>query len=227
MDDDPAARRRFVRTFEGAYGLAFVDTRAELMRRVRSGGAHLLILEVVLPGDNGIDLCRAVRDVADVPVVLVSAVAAARTIAAGLGAGASDYVTKPFSPLVLRARVHNALRLHRGLAAPSRPGAVRIGPCTLFPRERVIRNPAGMSVRVTEMESKVLMELARRAGQVADRDALSRILTGGAWSPTNRALDVHVSNLRIKLVSLGLPKTVLASARGRGYRLLAGAEFAF
>jgi hypothetical protein len=224
LEDDPAIRTLLQRMLGSEYQLVFVNDAAQLRQRLENAGAALVLLDILLPSDNGIAIAKSIRATSDIPLILISGLTSSEMISAGLNVGADDYVTKPFDPLVLRARLRNALRR----AAPAREApkhvVVHFAGCTCAPLARTVTHADGRNAQLTEKEVQLFMALARRAEEVVDRDELSRLLTGGEWSPLNRALDVHVSNLRRKLMSVMQADSVITSFRGIGYMLRAAAR---
>ena len=221
LEDDLAMRSLFTRVLGADYALRFVDTADALMPHLASDDVDLVLLDVMLPEGSGIDICRRIRSQSAIPIVIVSGVTSEEVVARGLDVGALDYVTKPFSPLVLRARLRNALRGRVPDTRSSLGARLRIGSVILDPLERTVSSAAGRHVALTEKELQVLLLLSREAGKFIDRNTLSRALSGSEWSPLNRSLDVHTSNLRRKLVSLGCSRSVIANSRGVGYALQA------
>ena len=225
MEDDRAMCALFQRSLGRDYRLKFVDDSAQLWRTIEADRPDLLLLDIVLPTENGIEIAKAMRATFAMPIVLISGLSSAEMIATGLNVGADDYVTKPFDPLVLRARLHNALRRAVPARVPARPLVLRFEGCYTDPPRRLIINEDGRETRLTEKEYQLLVALARQAGSVVDRDELSRLLSGSEWSPLNRVLDVHVSNLRRKLRAVTGSDSILASHRGSGYTLQTTARF--
>ena len=221
LEDDSAIRTLLQRMLGTEYQLVFARDAAHLHQRLERGGAAMVLLDILLPSDNGIAIAKTIRSTSDIPLILISGLTSSEMIAVGLNVGADDYVTKPFDPLVLRARLRNALRR----AAPARETpkhvTVHFADCTCDPLARTVTQAQGRSAQFTEKEIQLFMALARRAEAVVDRDELSRLLTGGEWSPLNRALDVHVSNLRRKLMTVMQAESVITSFRGIGYMLRA------
>lgn len=157
-------------------------------------------------------------------MIFISGLASAEVISGGLNLGAEDYITKPFDPLVLRARVQNVLR--RSEAAGRRlPTRVEFGSLSLSPLERSVEGTLGRRERLTEKELQLFMELARRSCSVVSRDRLSMVLTGAEWSPLNRVLDVHICNLRKKLRYVSGDFSMIVGLRKTGYMLNVQANF--
>jgi two-component system OmpR family response regulator len=225
LDDDLAMHSLLARILGAEYALTFVNTSKALLSRLASHHVDLVLLDIVLPQENGIDICRSIRSESLVPIVLISGLVSEEMIARGLDVGALDYVTKPFSPMVLKARIRNALRVRYPEAHSPAGARQRIGRVVVDPLERTASSAAGDHVDLTEKELQLILLLSRAAGNVVERNTLSLALSGFEWSPLNRSLDVHVSNLRRKLMSIGCKGSVIASFRGVGYALQAAVVF--
>lgn len=195
------------------YETAVVRDGHEAARRGGDPGWDLILLDVMLPGKDGFDVCRELRRRGvRTPIVLLTAKAQEAEKVLGLELGADDYVTKPFSPRELRARVKAILRR----VAP--PGdAYRFGDIEVnFARAEVRRD--GTDVEITPLELKLLEVFIRRRGRVLSRDQL----LDAAWAPgihvTDRAVDAHIVNLRRKIERDPVAPQFLVSVRGLGYR---------
>jgi two-component system phosphate regulon response regulator PhoB len=171
----------------------------------------------MLPGTDGLEVCRRVRAesaTAAVPVIMVTAKGEESDIVRGLDAGADDYLTKPFSPRVLVARVKAVLR-RRGRAAPpaAEPATVRDGISIHTGRHEV--RVAGREVPLTSMEFQLLVFLASHAGWVYTRAQIVEAIRGADYYVTDRSVDVLVFGLRRKLGERGV---LIETVRGVGYR---------
>lgn len=221
LEDDPTIRNLLKRLLEPEFSMSFPASGTLLSDAIQNGEVDLVLLDILLPGEDGISIARSIRARSDIPVILLSGLSSSETIATGLNVGADDYVTKPFQANVLRARIRSALRRARVSASASdRPNQTQfmaIGNARIDLWSRVASNAAGDSATLTEKELQILMALARHPGTVVDRDTLSLLVSGQEWSPINRSLDVHISHLRKKLSGLtGIPK-LITSSRGIGY----------
>jgi DNA-binding response OmpR family regulator len=194
----------------GPEGLAELDARA----------FDVVLLDVMLPGIDGFEVCRRVRRTHDVPVIMLTARGDDTDRIVGLEIGADDYVPKPFNPRELLARMRAVLRRTQG--RPSAATAERIAIGTLevdVPAHRVTL--AGAEVQLTSFELRVLIALARRAGETVPRDELARAVKGGEYDPSvDRSLDVHVSHLRQKLEDDPRDPKLIRTVRGVGYVLV-------
>jgi DNA-binding response OmpR family regulator len=181
----------------------------------------LVILDVMLPGASGLDLLRDLRRRnLQVPVLLLTAQGEEADRVIGLELGADDYVTKPFNPRELAARVRAILR--RGASRAAGTEVQRVGSLELDAGLRQVRL-AGEVIDVTGAEFSVLMDLMRRPGQVVSRAELTERALGRPLALYDRSIDTHVSNLRRKLDP---DKVEIRNVRGAGYILMAGTSAA-
>ncbi|MEL6345648.1 MAG: response regulator transcription factor [Myxococcota bacterium] len=182
----------------------------------------LVVLDLMLPGLNGLDVLRRVRGSYNGAILMLTASQSEVDHVAGLELGADDFVVKPIEPRILLARIRTQLRRVRG-ARPARPGAdgrIQFGPLVIdVPSREVHVN--GTAVHTTTMEFDVLHRLAADAGTVLSRDELYTQVMGVAYDGIDRGLDVHVSRIRKKLRVAGYDTTRLKSVRGVGYLLAA------
>jgi DNA-binding response OmpR family regulator len=218
VDDAPNIVELLRMYLEGA-GYATVvatdgPTAVELHRKHRP---DLVILDVMLPGMDGFEVCRAIRREADTPVLMLTARTDDVDAIVGLELGADDYVTKPFNPRALVARVKAILRRTDGTVRLGRP--IEVGSLRIEPRRReVFVGERGVELRAREFD--LLAALARDPGVVLSREALLEDVWGTDFAGETRTVDVHVSELRKKL---GPDGPTIESVRGIGYRLIADA----
>jgi len=176
----------------------------------------VVLIDIMLPGIDGFELCRTLRRTSDVPVVMVTARNDTHDVVAGLEAGADDYLTKPFAPKELSARIRALLRRIR----PSAPGHARLvfGDVELIPDEgKVLRS--GEEVHLTKTEFRLLCELAESPGKVLSREALLDKVWGYDYFGDGRLVDVHIRRLRTKIEADPANPRHVVTVRGLGYRL--------
>lgn len=174
----------------------------------------LIILDVMLPGKDGFDVCRQVRRAGlSTPIILLTAKTQESDKVLGLELGADDYVTKPFSPRELRARVKALLRR----AVGELPEIYRFGDVEVDSARREVRR-SGKAVDVTPLEFKLLATLVRRRGRVLSRDQLLDEVWGRGTFLTDRVVDTHITNLRKKIEPEPSEPRYVISVRGIGYR---------
>lgn len=180
-------------------------------------GVDVVLLDLGLPDVDGVDVCRAIREVSDVPVIVVSARGEVDDRILGLHSGADDYLVKPYDVGELVARMH-AVRRRQG-AGPAAPAAqlVAVDGVTIDLASHAV-TVDGREVTLTRKEFQVLALLAGAKGAVCTRSRIVAAVWGRSWPGANRTLDVHVATLRTKL---GRPQLV-QTVRGVGYRLCTG-----
>jgi DNA-binding response OmpR family regulator len=172
--------------------------------------AHLVILDIMLPGADGIEVCRAIRAAALTPIIFVTARSTEEDKLRGLDLGADDYVTKPFSPRELMARVRAVFR-----RAPPATDTISVGRITIDGARRAV-SVDGSEVVLTPAEFRLLDALARAAGRTMSREQLIRSAFGDDYEGLDRTVDVHVMNLRRKL---GIAGDTIVTVFGAGYKL--------
>jgi len=180
--------------------------------------ADVVLIDIMLPGIDGFDVCRAIRRVSDVPIVMVTARIDTHDVVAGLEAGADDYLTKPFAPKELSARIRALLRRVRSSDAGSRH--MIFGDLEIIPDEGVVRL-AGTDLHLTKTEFRLLVELASSPGRVFSREVLLEKVWGYGYFGDGRLVDVHIRRLRTKIESDAANPRHVVTVRGLGYKLQA------
>jgi two-component system alkaline phosphatase synthesis response regulator PhoP len=186
----------------------------EALEKARSLRPDLIVLDLMLPGTGGLEVCRQLRQESDVPIIMLTARDEPEDRVAGLELGADDYVTKPFNPRELAARVKAVLRRTTGMGAGQRPlevGDLRIDP------ERHEVTVAGRRVELRPKEFELLTVLARRPGVVFPRERLRQLVWGPDFYGDPRTVDVHITWLRDKLSGA---KARIQTVWGVGYKLV-------
>jgi two-component system alkaline phosphatase synthesis response regulator PhoP len=188
----------------------------EALRTARSQPPNLIVLDLMLPGMDGLTVCRELKQDAktrETPVIMLTAKGEEADIVAGLELGADDYVTKPFSPRVLLARLRAVLR-RRVLPPPAASEALALHDLTIHPgRHEVLVQ--GQPVDLTVTEFRLLHFLARRPGWVFTRAQIVQGVQGEDYAVSDRAVDVQIVGLRKKLGAAG---ACIETVRGVGYR---------
>lgn len=182
----------------------------------------VVLLDLMLPGKSGLDVCRELRVRSDVPVIVLTARGEEADRVLGLELGADDYLAKPFSPRELLARIRAVVRRARGQAGPSLE-VVRVGALVVDPAARRATRD-GKELQLTAYEFALLKALAERAGRVLTREQLMELAKGSAEESFDRSVDVHVSRLRHKLGDDPKRPRLLKTVRGLGYLLAAEGE---
>ncbi len=178
----------------------------------------LIVLDLLLPGMDGREVCRILRAESDVPIIMLTALSEESDQIVGLEIGADDYIVKPFSPRALVARVRALLRRAQGGVRP--PAVIRVGGLEVDS----LRHTAvldGKLLRLTPSEFDLLIALARHPGQTLTREQLMESLYGSATLGVDRSVDSHIKNLRRKLESVSDARFI-ETVYGLGYRFLEG-----
>jgi two-component system response regulator CpxR len=182
------------------------------LERALAGGMDLVILDVMLPGMDGFEILRRIREKSRVPVLMLTARGEDVDRIVGLELGADDYLPKPFNPRELAARIRAILRRIEN-RTPER-GRVEVNGVVLDPASREVA-VEGQPIEVTTLEFDILEILMRAAGRVLSRDALMEALYNRKTTPFDRSIDMHISHLRKKLE---LGRTAIKTVRGVGYQ---------
>ncbi|MBB5714104.1 response regulator [Sphingomonas aerophila] len=219
--DDDASIRDAIAEFLGGHGFAVraAGDAAACDREMRQAPADLIVLDVMMPGEDGLSLCRRLAPTG-VPILMLSALDEVTDRIVGLEVGAWDYLTKPFEPRELLARVRALLR--RPVADKPDPeqarGGATFGGWWLNAEERRLRDPAGRPVALSEGEHALLAAFVRSSGRILTRDALLDLARGLDVASYDRAMDIAISRLRRKLADAD-PAPIIETVRGVGYRL--------
>jgi two-component system, OmpR family, response regulator RegX3 len=205
---------------DAGYDVDCADDGDEAIAAARREPYDLMVLDLLLPGTPGLDICRTVREESDLPIVMLTARDTELDRVTGLDLGADDYVTKPFSVSELVSRVRALLRRRELDRAARISNVVDVGGLRLD-ISRYIATVDGAPLRLTASEFRLVQLLASEPGRVFTRDELVKHIWQSDFVGDRRAIDVHISNLRRKLeVDPRHPKRLL-TVRGVGYKLVA------
>ena len=227
--DDDREIRELLSTFLERQGLRVSAARdaREARRLWPLGRYHLVVLDLMLPGESGLDLAKWLRQQGEVPIVMLTAMGEETDRIVGLELGADDYVSKPFNPRELLARIRAVLRranANTDIAKQPPTKAIRFAGWTLETGRRRLLNPDGAEVALTGGEYELLQVLVERPNRVLTRDMLMDLLRGRQAGPFDRAIDVAVSRLRRKLEDDGRNPNLIKTVRGGGYVLATTVE---
>jgi two-component system alkaline phosphatase synthesis response regulator PhoP len=217
--DDEEDIRELVRhhLVKEGYGVTGVGSGEETLPRARKLRPDLIVLDLMLPGIDGLTVCKQLKQdesLRGIPVIMLTAKGTEADVVTGLELGADDYVTKPFSPRVLVARIRSVLRRRREGGDGASSGELRRGPLVISPgRHQVLRD--GKPVDLTATEFSILSLLAQRPGWVFTRNQIIEGVRGEEYPVTDRSVDVHITGLRRKLEAAG---DLIETVRGVGYR---------
>lgn len=223
--DDDASIRDALADYLGEHGYAVrtADGARGLERALAQGPADLLVLDLMMPGEDGLSICRRLAP-AGAPILVLSALGAVTDRVVGLEVGASDYLSKPFDPRELLARVRALLRRPsaRDVPAAEEEGRLRFGGWRLDLEARTLLDPGGAPLSLTAADHALLAAFVLAPGRLLSRDRLLD-LTRGEEAPYDRAIDVAVSRLRRKLAARD-PSPLIETVRGLGYRFTGRVE---
>lgn len=224
--DDDASIRDAIADFLGGHGYAVRTARnaAACDHELAQAPVDLIVLDVMMPGEDGLSLCRHIAATSDTPVILLTAKAEETDRIVGLEMGADDYVTKPFSPRELATRVKVVLRrLTAGGARQHAPesGSYAFAGWVLKTGERSLVDREGVSVPLSTGEYNLLLALVTRPRQVLTRDQLLDLTQGREAAAFDRAIDNQVSRLRRKIEADAKTPDIIKTVWGGGYTLAA------
>lgn len=221
VEDDPALRTLIVRALkENGFSVQPAGAAPEMWAAFDRAPVDLVLLDVMLPGTNGFDLCRALRQKSDAPIIFISAKDSETDRVVGLELGADDYIAKPFGTRELIARVRAVLRrppLARQDGARDL-GTIGFDGWVLSLPRRELRSPTGAIVELTGAEFDLLVALCDHAQRVIARERLIELSRARLGDSSDRSIDVLISRLRRKLSSAGRDAPIV-TVRGVGYML--------
>lgn len=224
--DDDAEIRTLLRTYleRHDYRVSTAADGRELQAAMAPGRPDLIILDLMLPGEDGLVLCRELRAGSNVPIIMLTAHGEETDRIVGLEMGADDYVSKPFNPRELLARIKSVLRRARALPENMRQGDTgmfRFAGWTLDTATRNLASPDGVVIALSGTEFRLLTIFLEHPHRVLTRDQLIDLMLSRDSSPFDRAVDVQVSRLRHRLNEDAKEPAIIKTVRGQGYVLAA------
>jgi two-component system response regulator MtrA len=218
VEDDPSIREVTALGLRAAgFTVRVAADGLEGLERWRADRPDLVLLDVMLPRLDGLEVCRAIRREATTPIVMLTARADTIDVVVGLESGADDYVRKPFEMPELVARVRAALRRHGHEPASGDPAFLHLGPLRVDLAGRAVDRD-GTEIALTRTEFDLLTELARHPGQVFPRDILLDRVWGYDYLGDSRLVDVAVGRLRAKIEADPAAPALILTVRGAGYK---------
>ena len=222
VEDDPEVRE-MMGEYLGTHGYRVtLCADGDAMRKaVGESVPHVVLLDLNLPGEDGLSLARWLRANHDVAIIMVTAASEVVDRVVGLEVGADDYLAKPFDPRELRARLKSVLRRTGGAAAkPPKEAAgkrIKVGTCTLNLDTHQLLDAKGEELPLTSMEFDLLRVFAERPNQVLSRDQLLTHTRNREWEPFDRSIDIRIARLRKKVEVDPEKPRVIKTIRGAGY----------
>lgn len=221
VDDDPEIRDLLARFLtRHGYRVSTAGDGRALLRLLETGRFDLIVLDIMLPGEDGLSLCRRLRADSNLPIIMLTALDEETDRIVGLEMGADDYLTKPFSPRELAARIKAVLRRSQSLpATPATPGGqtLSFAGWRLDLGRRELRNPDGVLLPLTAGEFDLLCAFAEHPQRVLTRDQLLDLTKGRDALPFDRAIDVQLSRLRRKIEDDPKNPSMIKTVRAGGY----------
>jgi DNA-binding response OmpR family regulator len=225
VDDDAMAREILRRILEHAgYEVMTAGSGPEALRKLHEGIPHLVVVDLMMPEMDGFELCRRIKSHLDVPIVILSAVAAVESKVEGLQMYAEDYIVKPFEKEELVARVQRVLRRYGESAGVEQPEVVIDQDLQINFVQHWAR-VKGKQVTLTPTESKLLFLLVRNAGRVVTNETLLAKAWDGDEEAYEEGLRVHISRLRSKIEPSPAKPVYIQTKRGVGYKFAAKVNY--
>ncbi|MEM0990223.1 MAG: response regulator transcription factor [Pseudomonadota bacterium] len=219
-DDEPVLREMVGEYLSGrGYSVSEADCAKVMRQRMSEASPDLILLDINMPGEDGLSALRDLRSRSDVPVIMLTAAADVVDRVVGLEMGADDYLGKPVDLRELEARIKVALR-HRAQPAadtPASAGMVPFGICTLDLGGARLLDADGCEVHLTAMEFNLLRVFAENKGRVLNRDQLLEQAHDKSWEPFDRSIDLRISRIRRKIEENPTKPEVIRTVRGIGY----------
>ncbi len=228
VDDDARLRKRLASYLEGeGYRVTAADGGEALRRVMEATPADLVLLDLVMPGEDGLSLTRFLRETSSVGIIILTGKGESVDRVVGLEVGADDYVAKPFALGELLARIRsvprrlNAVSSAPFAAAPTSGQEVSFAGWRIDLSSRALTSPGGETVHLTAADFKLLSVLVENPNRPIDRDRLLDAVGGRDWQPFDRSIDLHISHLRRKLEDDSRRPALIKTVRGEGYMLAA------
>ena len=220
VDDDPSVRRMLAEYLGGqGFEVSEAESGRAMREKVAAAVPDLVLLDLGLPGEDGLSLARWLRERHTCGIVMVTGSAGTVDRIVGLEVGADDYIGKPFEPRELLARIKSVLRRLQPPAPAARTAAqrVRIGRCELDVAARRLLDDEGRDVPLTAMEFDLLKAFIEHPNQVLSRDRLLNLTRDRDWEPFDRSIDIRITRLRRKIEADPENPRTIQTIRGAGY----------
>jgi two-component system phosphate regulon response regulator OmpR len=226
VEDDRDVRQSMAEYLQGhGYEVAAAEGGEAMRKALAAAAPDVVLLDLNLPGEDGLSLARWLRaEHAGVAIIMVTGAGEVVDRVVGLEVGADDYLSKPFDPRELRARLKSVLRRAKGggAAKPPQGKRVKVGRCTLDLQTHQLTDPSGEDMPLTGMEFDLLRVFVERPNQVLSRDQLLTHTRNREWEPFDRSIDIRIARLRKKIEADPEKPKTLKTVRGAGYIFIPG-----
>jgi two-component system phosphate regulon response regulator OmpR len=221
VDDDPAIRQMLAEYLgQHGYEVALASSGAAMRAELERAAPAVVLLDIGLPGEDGLTLARYLRERHDLGIIMVTGAGDVVDRVAGLEVGADDYIAKPFDPHELRARLKSVLRRMEKKEFQKPQLRVSIGRCFLDLKSRTLCDAKGREIPITSMEFDLLKALIQHPNQVLSRDQLLSMTRNREWEPFDRSIDIRITRLRRKLEEDPAHPRAIRTVRGAGYMFI-------
>jgi len=223
VDDDPDIRELISDYFAGhGFDVAAADGAAAMRACIETRIPDVVLLDIGLPGEDGLSLARYLREHHDIGIIMVSGAGETVDRIVGLEVGADDYVSKPFDPRELHARIKSVLRRYQRASAQApapteKDPRVAVGNCQLNTVSRQLIGPDGKEIALTAMEFELLQVFVERPGRPLSRDQILTATQNREWDPYDRSIDIRIARLRRKIEVDPDNPALIKTVRGVGY----------
>ncbi len=226
VDDDPDVRQLLVDYLsEAGYQVTTAENADAARAELDSNAPHVVLLDVGLPGEDGLSLARFIRERHDVGIIMVSGAGDTVDRIIGLEVGADDYISKPFDPRELRARLKSVTRRYKRAGEAQTHAEeekqdderIPVGDCTLDRRRQQLFDAAGGEIPLTRMEYELLCVFLERPNRPLSRDQLLNLTQNRDWDPYDRSIDIRITRLRRKIEPTAEKPQLIRTVRGVGY----------
>ena len=225
VEDEPGIAQILTTALnESGFAVMTVGSAAEMDPVLASERVDVIVLDVMLPGEDGFSICRRLRSASSLPIIMLTALGEEVDRVVGLEVGADDHVTKPFSSRELIARIRALLRRARAAGSIDASRPFHFAGWTLDPTRRELLDPQGTHVTLTSAELDLLLAFCQRPGQVLAREQLLELTHCGHAGPIERSIDVHVSRIRQKIEADPREPVLIKTVRLGGYLFTATVE---
>ena len=229
--DDDASIRELLQDYltDSGYHVSVAENGEVMRQLLKSQQPHVVLLDVGLPGEDGLSLARYIREHFDIGIIMVSGLDGTVDKIIGLEIGADDYITKPFDPRELRARIKNVVRLYQrtqpavnasSIHANIPDQQVSVGTCTLNLITHQLTDKDGIEIPITNMEFDLLKVFAEKPNRPLSRDQLLNLTLNRDWDPLDRSIDIRITRLRKKIEPNPDKPQFIKTMRGVGYMFI-------